>query len=88
MNLKYIYRCLDDLQRALNGKVSLELYEFSGLVVRVFWMYKMSAIRWQYVISQEGLELVNDNSAFILFLIEKAQAEYTMRTTEIDDDRA
>jgi hypothetical protein len=87
MNLKYIHSCLTELQNALQGTVTFEIFQFFGLKIRVFWMYKEKVIHWQYVVSLSELELVNDNSAFILYLIEKAKGEYALQKSEIDNDR-
>jgi hypothetical protein len=88
MNLKYIYECIEKLQKELNGQVSFGCSIFAGLWIRVFWYYKDTKIQWQYVISFSELDLINENSSFILHLIEKAKSEYTHKASEIDNDRA
>jgi hypothetical protein len=88
MNLKYIYECIEKLQKELNGQVSFGGSVFAGLWIRVFWYYKDTSIQWQYVMSFSELDLINENSSFILYLIEKAKSEYAIKVLEIDNDRA
>ena len=87
MNLLYIYKCLEELEKALNADVSFSLFRSTSLRIKAFWFYKDRAIHWQYVVSLAELELIKDNSAFILYLIEKARGEYSIRISEIDNDR-
>lgn len=86
MNLKYILSCIEELQTALQGTVSLSVLQFAGLQIRASWFYKNKLITWQYVVSRPEIELINDNSAFVLYLIEMAKSEYALQTRELDDE--
>lgn len=85
MNLLYIYGCITELQEKLQCTVTFGIHQFAGLQIRAFWFYKERAIHWQYTISTQELEIVNDNSAFVLYLMEKARGEYLRKIEEIED---